>query len=171
MNKRHAAIADGQVTYRSGKPCRKGHDAERYSSTGQCVECLKDQATKTKSVARDARARRFIALANSGVECKLIIPLQYRTALNEFSDIINNQALADTLVAFMLMLNRQTLDRADLAQLLTVDERGHVTNYGDYTVRNNDAGLIEIELRGHWYIGDDVMACLRGQRDSVERVV
>lgn len=37
---RLAAHDRGDVTYKTGKPCIRGHDSERYTSTGACVECL-----------------------------------------------------------------------------------------------------------------------------------
>ena len=38
--KRSVAMSRGMVRYRNGKPCPAGHNAQRYVSTGQCVECL-----------------------------------------------------------------------------------------------------------------------------------
>jgi hypothetical protein len=37
---RGAAVRWGLVRYNTGKACRRGHFAERYSSTGACVECV-----------------------------------------------------------------------------------------------------------------------------------
>lgn len=46
----------GLRTYRTGRICRAGHDAERYTSTGGCVECLrvrnKDQAAAVREAIR-----------------------------------------------------------------------------------------------------------------------
>lgn len=36
---RQAAIANGLVRYFTGKPCRRGHVAERQLTNGSCVEC------------------------------------------------------------------------------------------------------------------------------------
>lgn len=36
---RKAAQADGLLRYSTGSPCRNGHLAERYTSTGKCVVC------------------------------------------------------------------------------------------------------------------------------------
>jgi len=38
---RREAILAGATRYSSGQPCRNGHMAERYVSTGECIECLK----------------------------------------------------------------------------------------------------------------------------------
>jgi hypothetical protein len=33
------AKSKGEVHYYTGKPCRRGHDSKRYTSTRQCLEC------------------------------------------------------------------------------------------------------------------------------------
>lgn len=38
---RSAAKASGRLNYLTGKPCAHGHTALRFSSTGQCVECMR----------------------------------------------------------------------------------------------------------------------------------
>jgi hypothetical protein len=38
-NLRDRARAAGKATYNTGKPCRQGHMADRYVSTGHCVMC------------------------------------------------------------------------------------------------------------------------------------
>lgn len=54
IGEREAAILQGYTTYRTGVPCRRGHNAERYASTGNCVQCMKDYAlakyNRTKSL-------------------------------------------------------------------------------------------------------------------------
>ena len=37
---RDVAAKDGKKRFYTGKPCKKGHDSERYTSTGGCIECL-----------------------------------------------------------------------------------------------------------------------------------
>lgn len=34
------ALQAGEKTYRTGKPCRHGHDCARYTSSGRCIECM-----------------------------------------------------------------------------------------------------------------------------------
>jgi len=36
---RTEAIKQGYLRFYTGKPCRHGHDAERFTSNGVCVEC------------------------------------------------------------------------------------------------------------------------------------
>lgn len=39
---RQQAAQKGLHRYYTGKPCRNGHDAERYTSTGSCVVCSRE---------------------------------------------------------------------------------------------------------------------------------
>ena len=39
---RHAAQERGDITYYTGVPCKNGHDAPRFTSNGNCVECRRD---------------------------------------------------------------------------------------------------------------------------------
>lgn len=41
--KREQAILSGERFYKSGKPCRNGHDDLRYASNGTCVGCQMDK--------------------------------------------------------------------------------------------------------------------------------
>jgi hypothetical protein len=36
----------GLTRYQTGIPCRRGHRAERYVSTGNCVECVRGAAAE-----------------------------------------------------------------------------------------------------------------------------
>jgi hypothetical protein len=40
--KRREAKALGLEKYNTGKPCRNGHLADRYTCNGVCLECYKD---------------------------------------------------------------------------------------------------------------------------------
>ncbi len=40
---RNEAIARGLTTYNTGKPCKRGHHSERYVSTHNCAECLRER--------------------------------------------------------------------------------------------------------------------------------
>ncbi|HAS8352695.1 TPA: hypothetical protein I7721_16515 [Vibrio vulnificus] len=50
---RREAIAQGARRFYTGKPCRHGHDAERFTSNGACVECIAlNSAVYRKEVSR-----------------------------------------------------------------------------------------------------------------------
>jgi hypothetical protein len=36
---RQEALAIGYVHYYTGKPCKHGHDSERYTKSRTCIEC------------------------------------------------------------------------------------------------------------------------------------
>lgn len=40
---RETARTNGFNAYRTGKPCRRGHNGWRYVSSGNCVECLRER--------------------------------------------------------------------------------------------------------------------------------
>ena len=53
------AAQQGLGKYYTGKACGRGHDGERYTSTGTCVECAKGHSndySKKVKVATNARA-------------------------------------------------------------------------------------------------------------------
>lgn len=52
---RKEALQHGKTTYFTGKPCGRGHIAERYASTGQCVECVKEAARAYRKELAPAR--------------------------------------------------------------------------------------------------------------------
>jgi len=45
---RQTARSNGLTHYFTGRECRNHHIAERYVSTGSCVECMQEHALKTK---------------------------------------------------------------------------------------------------------------------------
>lgn len=56
---RAEAIASGATRYYTGKPCKNGHVAERYTLHGPCVECLgMHRARETRDFRRAQRSRR-----------------------------------------------------------------------------------------------------------------
>jgi hypothetical protein len=44
--KRSAALKAGDTFYQPVKPCRRGHNAKRYTKTGSCTECMKARYAK-----------------------------------------------------------------------------------------------------------------------------
>lgn len=52
MDLRMAARASGDLFYSTGYPCKRGHIAKRYASTGGCVECVRPGAGQ-RALSRD----------------------------------------------------------------------------------------------------------------------
>lgn len=50
---RREAIALRSRQYFTGKPCRKGHIAARYTLTALCVQCSKDTQTAVRARIRE----------------------------------------------------------------------------------------------------------------------
>jgi hypothetical protein len=59
---RKSARAAGRTFYFTGKPCKRGHVAERYAHNGECVVCSRLRAARwrktTKGKAYEAEYRR-----------------------------------------------------------------------------------------------------------------
>ncbi len=51
MKRREAKLA-GLEKYSTGKPCKNGHMAERYTVNGTCVECRKEIAKRNVATRR-----------------------------------------------------------------------------------------------------------------------
>lgn len=60
--KRKEAKSAGLKKYNTGKPCSKGHFSDRYTTTGQCVECLRSWPIENKG-ARKAIESRYLGTA------------------------------------------------------------------------------------------------------------
>lgn len=52
---RNEAVVDGSKFFFTGKPCRAGHTAERYVSTGNCVDCHKISMERYRQNMHDMR--------------------------------------------------------------------------------------------------------------------
>lgn len=61
---RAQAIEAGDIRFYNGKPCPKGHLAERFTTGGNCVECQRESAERLREKVREgrlARARQILA--------------------------------------------------------------------------------------------------------------
>lgn len=52
ISTRRQAADAGQKRYYTGRPCSKGHDAQRFVSTGVCVKCAADYVKSYNSKIR-----------------------------------------------------------------------------------------------------------------------
>jgi len=53
------ALASNQTHYFTGKPCRDGHTAPRYVSTGNCTQCQKERSASVASLMRKGKVSRI----------------------------------------------------------------------------------------------------------------
>lgn len=54
--KRSEALRQGLPKYRTGRPCKHGHDSERYTLSGVCVQCVADQKSREREIFEQSRA-------------------------------------------------------------------------------------------------------------------
>lgn len=52
--KRMAAAKLGKLLYYTGKPCKHGHIAARYTSSGSCTQCLSNATQAQRDEIREA---------------------------------------------------------------------------------------------------------------------
>jgi hypothetical protein len=57
VTSRKSARAAGQTFYFTGKPCKRGHVAERYSHNAECVVCALLRAAQWKKTAKGRKYR------------------------------------------------------------------------------------------------------------------
>lgn len=53
---RKEALRKGVRTYRTGKPCKHGHNAERYTLSGTCAECITEHKAREREIFSRSRA-------------------------------------------------------------------------------------------------------------------
>lgn len=56
---RDEAIDEGEIFYYTGLPCRHGHMAKRYTSSGQCLECQRSIHKAKADRLKENRKRRL----------------------------------------------------------------------------------------------------------------
>lgn len=57
-NSRLKAAEMGQKTYFGDKPCRNNHTSERYTTTGNCIQCIKDKNAAIRQQLKDGESNR-----------------------------------------------------------------------------------------------------------------
>jgi hypothetical protein len=71
---RAAALATGSAHYATGRPCKRGHTAARYTQTSNCLECQKEHATPNPVRRQYSEARKVAWLTDQrfylGKPCK-----------------------------------------------------------------------------------------------------
>lgn len=165
MDERFTALAEGKKTYSTGKPCRRGHHSERYSSNGMCLDCLKYK----REVYIQAQARRNLLNSRKFHSEQVSVQLQHKQIITSINDImLEGGHRADLLAQYIMLIGRSTLTRDDLHRLLTVNEHGHAIGH---PTRHGDSGELEIQIMEDWYLADEVMSCYRGEIKDVQRIV
>lgn len=86
-SKRAAAAAQHLPTYYSGKQCRRGHDSDRYTSNGMCIECVKMQNDAFSATSRAATRIRNQALMSNLREHKYMVHNDHDVSMRQLAEI------------------------------------------------------------------------------------
>lgn len=177
MNKLEA-LEHGHVTYNTGKACRRGHHADRYASSGSCVECVRLLRNATANNAKVAKGKRNLALAAGMREHKYLHSVAHHTALSQLCEILQYSptTVIDKLKEQIAAIydtcpNPRVLSRADLLEFIRY-EAGNVMNLNFLNIsypdqREDGDARIFILHNNVRYDASDVMEVLRGQRLNV----
>ncbi len=168
-NSRTAALSAGAPFYNTGKPCKHGHVADRYSSNAMCVDCLRKQRNATAELARDAKRREKRMLFNDMVKSTIWVPRTATTILHTLTELLNAPD-AEITMTWIQALRDQPLTALELVPMFAWDGKKVGIDPATYPMRNADDGRLLVQLRNAWYVGDEVMATLRGETVSCNRV-
>lgn len=78
---RNEAFAAGQLTYTTGRPCKHGHTSPRYTKSGICQQCNRDNV-KTFNTNRNALMGRKLE------QLTLFVPLEHHQAVREYANLL-----------------------------------------------------------------------------------
>lgn len=114
---RRAAVEAGLKRYYTGRPCSKGHDAQRFTSTGACIKCAagysKSYVGRLRKESNSRLAGLFVYSAHPDDHAAL---LAYAQALDLQRGRIPKLSLPVGPLAETVVLNEAELDR------LAIDE-------------------------------------------------
>lgn len=109
---RRAAVEAGLKRYYTGKPCSKGHDAQRFTSTGACIKCAagysKDYVGRLRKESNARLAGLFVYQAHPDDHAALLALAQ---ALDLQRGRIPKAPLPVNPVAASVVMNEAELDR------------------------------------------------------------
>lgn len=172
------ALERGEVYYSTGKPCRRGHNSDRFASNGSCRECLRIQQAASLNNAKVARGRRNLALASGMREFKYLHQLVHQETLQQLCDILQYSpvtlinALKDQInTIHETCPNPRVLSRTNLLGFMEY-EGGIVKNLAYLNIshpedRMDGDGRVFILHNQVRYDASEVMEVLRGQRLNV----
>ena len=177
MNKRLEAIQNGRATYNSGKPCKRGHNSDRYSSNGMCIDCVKQQNVSAREVTALAKQRVNQALMANLKPRTFMIDENNREIIQRVCDIFQygTQGLRDEMTDH---INR-IYDVCPNPKALSYDDLLKFIRWRDNKIQN----LIELQViypteggndphtyvvrNGLFYRANELMEVLRHQRITV----
>lgn len=167
---RTAAATEGKKTYSNGRPCQKGHLSERYVSNNMCIECTNANNKKLKVLAANSARRRNLSNSSQMVTATLTVQAQYKQMIDDISDIMfDGGARVDLVASFLSTIGRSTLMRDDLVRHGALQADGNL-NRDTVAYRHNDAGHVEVQIVGDWYLADHVRELMDNTRKTIDRI-
>lgn len=184
---RQIAYAQGAKTYNTGKPCRNGHFADRYTSGGNCLTCI-GEATQRQTVTNAQRRRVHNAqVTKDSFFVTLSIPPPWHPIFEQLqvAALRATDEQRDRMAAIVAALHDENkhpfvapalplrptiaISRAELAKHVEY-RNGKVLNMADLNIIDNRDDqywptLLVIGVTE--YVGEDVMKCLAGEISSV----
>lgn len=165
LNTKESAAAAGDLKYATGRPCRKGHFSPRYTSSGNCIACMDVVATQNK-IKNKSRKRIFNAnRAGDNTLYAAVFPLSWHPILERLQQITqgNDEQLQATIIATIrgatVAWNREAFLAAGV-----IFNGYHITNAHKFPIGTP----FSIQIKGIWWPGAPLMACLRGEIASIE---
>lgn len=174
MSKRTDALASGQLTYNSGKPCSRGHVSDRYTSNGSCIQCLAIANTAVKNLVKINRTRYVRARMDNLMERKFFVRDVDRQTLQQCADILHfaTPAMLDDFKSIVEAI----YEKCPNPKALTRDDLLKFMDYRDGIVHNHES-LIKIPAthdtplyimhNGQRYVAMEMMDVLRGEQLNV----
>lgn len=155
----------GDLKYMTGKLCRKGHYSPRYTSSGNCIECM-DERLKISSI-RNKSAQRIRNASKGNGDPELysgVFPIDWHAILNairivaQSSDIIHQQNIIASVTG-----KPATWDRAAFLAAGVEWSGQHMVNAAKFPI----GAPFSIKIGGIWWPGVPLLTCLRGDLPSV----
>lgn len=178
-SKQDAAIAAGHLTYNTEKPCRRGHNSDRYTSNGMCVACvkMKDEARRTS---RTLNRRKYVnAMVNNLRERPFMVSEENRAIVDKFCEVLQYGDGFE--VAHIIDVVTKAHERAPTPRALTRDDILKVMAWDGKTVVNypdlEQIGVIQYDYadscyyfmhNSHRYLAMDTVAVLKGELLNVK---
>jgi hypothetical protein len=186
MNERKTAQQTGAMRYSTGKPCKRGHLSDRYTSNGMCIACFSNYGEETKYNRRLINAENFdknsicrVFADSSGAD--LLRKIGKITMLCTAAELATMMQVADFLMA-EIKKRRPNLMKGELTRdallarvrydptdrddpVLDLDGKPFYTNSAGYE-HNNVPDLFYV-IDGHTYMGSHMGQLFAGKTPSI----
>lgn len=175
---RDAAIATGNRFYTTDRPCRRGHLTKRYTSTGNCVDCM---TITTEARRKEINTIRIAKMANDDRAINLTIPTKHHALFEQLMDIAladnpvviqSLRAIADSVcpvpsahVKYLVGLTKTDLM---ITYGLKLDDVGRMIGHEQHPMKEAAEGKMPyLELGGQWYNAHRAWEVLKDQTARV----